>query len=527
MPDLLLAGGTVVDGTGAPPRVADVAIAGGRITAVGERLDGAEVLDVSGLVVAPGIVDIHSHADFTLLVDGRAQSSVLQGITTVAIGNCGHGLAPVAPHAAEAATMTAFCCRRAWAHAVVPGTFEAHVAALRAARPAVHVVPLVPHGALRLNVAGFAPRPLTRHELDTLRGMVREAMQAGAAGLSTGLEYAPGRAATEEELRVLCEPVGAHDGLYATHCRNREAGIVDAAREAAAVAARSGSRLQLSHFVRRPSSPADDGALERAAREEAVAIGERAGVRVGFDVFPFAFGPTPLAELLPQDRRAATRAGMAELLAAGPVAGGRVADVLAGGIGAEMFVASDGADGRFDGRSLAEVAELRGLDVPAAAHALLADAGEDFYDVVVVERWARDDDLDRAVLDDGFCLMGDGVTGALDGPLAGHAFSLSDWGWVVRTLGHYVRDTAQLDLAAAIRRMTLDPARQLGLADRGALQPGMVADVAVFDMERVGTEVAPDRLIARPSGVPHVLVGGVPVVRDGQQTAARPGVVGR
>ena len=267
--------------------------------------DGArELLDVTGLVVAPGVVDIHSHADFTLLVDGRAQSSLLQGITTVAVGNCGHGLAPVEPHAVEAARMTTFCCRSEWEHAGAPGSFEDYLDALADARPAVNVVPLVPHGALRLNVAGFELRALERGELDRLAGMVREAMEAGAAGLSTGLEYAPGIAATAAELRALCEPVGAHGGLYATHCRNRTDGIVDAAREAVGIAGASGCRLQLSHFVRRPSSPADRGALERAARELALREGERAGVAVGFDVFPFAFGPTPLAELLPQERRA-------------------------------------------------------------------------------------------------------------------------------------------------------------------------------------------------------------------------------
>jgi N-acyl-D-amino-acid deacylase len=531
VPDLLLAGGTVVDGTGGPPRRADVAIAGGRIAAVGEDLEaGTEVLDVRGLVVAPGIVDIHSHADFTMLVDGRAQSSVLQGITTVAVGNCGHGLAPVEPHAVEAARMTTFCCRSAWEQRGSPGSFEEYVGALAAARPAVNVVPLVPHGALRLNVAGFALRELRSREVDRLAGMVREAMEAGAAGLSTGLEYAPGIAATEEELRALCAPVGEHGGLYATHCRNREAGIVDAAREAAAIAAGSGCRLQLSHFVRRPSSPADGGALERQARELALAVGDRAGLAVGFDVFPFTFGPTPLASLLPQEQRAGTRTEMAALLerlASAPGdAGTRVADVLERGIGAEMHIASDGGRDRFVGRTLADVARELGTTVTGAAYALLADAGEDFYDVVVVERWAADDDLDRAVLDDGFCLMGDGVTGALDGPLAGLAFSLSDWGWVVRTLGHYVRDTGALALEGAIRRMTLDPATQLGLSDRGALRPGMAADVAVFDLDRVGTSVAPDHLIARPRGVPYVLVGGEVVVRDGAQTAARPGRIG-
>jgi N-acyl-D-aspartate/D-glutamate deacylase len=529
--DILLRGGNVVDGTGAPPRRADVAIDGDRIAAVGPDLDAAgarEVIDVAGLVVAPGIVDLHSHADFTLLVDGRAQSSVMQGITTIAVGNCGHGLAPVEPHAVEAARMTTFCCRSEWEHAGAPSSFEEYLGALATARPAVNVVPLIPHGSLRLNVAGFELRELTRAEIDRLTGMVREAMQAGAAGLSTGLEYAPGIAATADELRALCEPVGAHGGLYASHCRNRQAGIVDAAREATEVALSSGCRLQLSHFVRRVSSPADGGALERAALDHVLERGARAGIAVGFDVFPFTFGPTPLAEMLPQRERGASRAEMAARLAGGPGgAGTRVAQVLEGGVGAQMYVASDGGRDRHVGRTLAEVAEELGVPVPAAAHALLADAGEDFYDVVVVERWADDDDLDRAVLDEEFCLMGDGVTGALDGPLAGLAFSLSDWGWVVRTLAHYVRDTGALALEAAIRRMTLAPALQLGLSDRGALLPGMAADVAVFDLARVGTSVAPDHLIARPRGVEHVLVNGTLVLRDGEPTPARPGTIGR
>ena len=255
-------------------------------------------------------------------------------------------------------------------------------------------------------------------------------------------------------------------------------------------------RLQLSHFVRRPSSPADGGALEREARELALSRGSDAGLGIGFDVFPFTFGPTPLSSLLPQEQRAGSRAAMAELLerlAAGPAkADTRVAAVLEGGIGAEMYVASDGGLDRHVGRTLAEVADGLGVSVTAAAYQLLADAGENFDDVVVVERWAADDDLDRAVGDSSYALMGDGVTGALDGPLATLAFSLADWGWVVRTLGHYVRDTRALTLESAVRRMTQAPARQLGLADRGELAPGMAADVAVFDLESVGTAVAPD-----------------------------------
>ena len=358
--------------------------------------------------------------------------------------------------------------------------------------------------------------------------MVREAMEAGAAGLSTGLEYAPGIAATAAELQALCEPVGAHGGLYATHCRNRAAGIVDAAREAATVALESGCRLQLSHFVRRVSSPADGGALERAAREHALEPGARAGVAVGFDVFPFTFGPTPLTELLPQAQRASTREEMAARLAAGIDDRGHAARRGARGPGrrgdvrrvrrrarpARRTLARGGGGRAWARRSRPPRSRCSPTPARTSTTSWSSSAGP------------RDDDLDRAMLDDDFCLMGDGVTGALDGPLAGLAFSLSDWGWVVRTLAHYVRDTNVLSLEAAVRRMTLAPASQLGLADRGALLPGMAADVAVFDLARVGTSVAPQQLIARPRGVEHVLVNGTPVVRHGEPTDARPGAIG-
>ena len=283
--------------------------------------------------------------------------------------------------------------------------------------------------------------------------------------------------------------------------------------------------------MRRPSSPADGGALEREARELALGRGAEAGLAVGFDVFPFTFGPTPLSSLLPQEQRAGSRAEMAALLqrlADGPSAAGtRVAAVLESGIGAEMYVASDGGPDRHVGRTLAEVADGLGVSVTEAAYTLLADAGENFYDVVVVERWTNDDDLDRAVADPAFALDGRRRHRRARRP-AGDSRVLAGRLGLGRAHARPLRARhGQLRLEDAIRRMTQAPARQLGLENRGVLAAGMAADVAVFDLDGVGTSVAPNHLIARPRGVPHVFVGGAAVVRDGEPTSARPGAIGR
>ena len=258
--------------------------------------------------------------------------------------------------------MTTFCCRRAWAHAVVPGTFEAHVAALRAARPAVHVVPLVPHGALRLNVAGFAPRALTRPELDTPRAAWcarrwRRAPPACRPGWSTR----PGSPRPRRSCARCARRSAPTAGCTPRTAATARPAIVDAAREAAAIAAGSGCRLQLSHFVRRPSSPADGGALERAAREHAVAVGERAGRRRRLRRLPVHVrADAARRRCCRRSSAPATRAEMAELLerlAAGPAAAGRAwRPCSRAGSARRCTSRPTAAADRFVGRTLAEVA---------------------------------------------------------------------------------------------------------------------------------------------------------------------------
>ena len=527
MHDLVLTGGTVLDGRGSAGTAADVAVDGNRITAVGApgSLAGLSTMDVTGRVVSPGFIDIHSHADFTLAVDGRAQSSVAQGITSVVTGNCGHGVAPVTDRSAPLVPTNIPGWRAEWDDRQTWRSFPEYLDALRGRGVGVNVFPLVAHGALRLAVAGFATRELTAAELDTARGLAAEAMDAGAVGLSTGLEYAPGLAAGTDELVAMARPVGERGGLYASHCRNRTDRIVDAAREAVSVAERGGCRLQLSHFVRRPTG------TDRALMFRAVDEVRSASVRARLDVFPFDFGPTPLSTfVVPMSVRDAPRAEVAARLSDRGLLDQldqRFLDALAGGIADGCYLASDGGDGSLVGRSLGDLAREWRMPVPEVCLEVMRRAGENFYDATVVERWADWQDLRWALAQPDFLVMGDGLTGALDGPLSGHALSVADWGYAPVMLGRFVREERLASLPAVVARMTSEPAAQLGLTDRGVLAPGYRADLVVFDPDTVGSPVRPDALIAMPAGIAHVFVNGRAVLRDGRFTGALPGVVGR
>ncbi|HEV7713290.1 MAG TPA: amidohydrolase family protein [Asanoa sp.] len=524
--DLVLVGGTVVDGRGGAPVVADVAVSRDTVAAVGApgTLSGRTVLDVTGKVVSPGFIDIHSHADFTLAVDGRAQSSVAQGITTVVTGNCGHGVAPVTDRSAPLVPTNIPGWRAAWDDRQTWRTFPDYLDALRGQGVGVNVFPLVAHGALRLAVAGFSTRSLSAGELDRIRGLAAEAMDAGAVGVSSGLEYAPGLAADTAELVAIASPVGERGGLYASHCRNRTDWIVEAAVEAVTITERTGCRLQLSHFVRRPTS------TDRSLFYEAVDVVRAGPTRSRLDVFPFPHGPTPLPTfVVPMSLRDAPRREVARRLLSNSLLetlDQRFVDALTGGEAAACHLASDGGDGTLVGRTLGDLAEEWDLSLPEVVLEILRRAGDDFYDAVVVEPVFADDDLRWALAQPDFLVMGDGLTGALDGPLAGHAMCASDWGYVPEMLARFVRDEGLVPLAEAVARMTAEPAAQIGLTDRGVLAPGYRADVTVFDPARVGTAVREDALVAVPSGIDEVLVNGVAVVRAGRLTGALPGVVG-
>jgi N-acyl-D-aspartate/D-glutamate deacylase len=529
--DLVFRDATLVDGTGAPRRAADVAIAGDVVAAVAapKTLTGARTVEAAGKTLAPGFVDIHSHGDYTLLLDGRAHSAVLQGVTSIVVGNCGHGIAPVSAKSVDLVPMNIPGWMKESELPVSWRSFRDYLALMRDRGVGANVYPLVAHGALRLAVSGFADRALDRGEIAAMRREVETAMASGAVGMSSGLEYAPGIAADTEELAAVAEGMRATGGVYATHCRNRSDAMDKAAEEAVAIARRGTARLQLSHFVRRPY--AEDDVVARAWR--ILDDADASDVTVRCDVFPFDYGPTPLSVLIPPAFRDGTRADVAARLR-DPATRKKIYENMGGmfeaavkhGLVDGMYVAADGRDGALVGKSLAEVAKIAKLPVAEAALWLLEQAGENFYTVTIVENWVRWAHLLEALSDPRFFLMGDGVTSCLNGPLAGACFSLSDWGYAPRFLSDFVRDSPLVPLEAAIARMTDGPARQIGLTDRGRIASGLKADLVLFDLKTVGSAVKPNDLCKVPMGIDSVVVNGAFVVDGGRATDARPGVVG-
>lgn len=523
---------TLVDGTGSPARSADVSVAGDkidRISAAGS-LPARNVIDGTGLVLAPGFIDIHSHADMPLLVDGRAHSAVTQGITTIVPGNCGFGVAPFIGGNNLTQKEMPLGGGLALDEIGDVTTFPKYLSKLRERGVGVNVLPLLAHGVLRSSVAGFETRHVTRSELSVMVGMAEEALDAGAAGLSSGLEYAPGIAATTEELTAVTGLVGARGLLYATHCRNRGEFIVEAADESVSIAERTGARLQMSHFLRRTTE--SDQSLARTALDVLRAADQR-GVRTRYDVFPFEYGPSPITAFVPQAFKAEAGSEFGAWLQ-DPAFASRIAAsveprfvaMFEQGGAAHMYISDDGTDGRYVGQTLAGIAEGMGKPIAEAAIALLSAAGERFASVMLNERWADWTDLRDAIADPDFIIMGDGSIGSLDGPLAHRGFALSDWGYATTTLGRFVRDLKLLSLEDAVRRMTSAPADQLGLTNRGVIKEGLAADLVLFDPSTVGSDVRPDSLAHVSSGIREVLVNGIAVVRGSEVTQATPGRVG-
>lgn len=527
MPDALLVhGGTVVDGTGGQARRGDVLVRDGRVEALGTLgpSPGARVLDAEGLVVAPGFVDLHTHADFTLLAFPEAQSAVRQGVTTVVVGNCGGGVAPCSPE--HDFRRTAFAYSSDWGVEVTWEGVGEYLETLGG--KGVNVAALVPHGATRNAVMGLDARPPGPAELDRMLGLAREGLEAGAIGVSTGLEYQPGSRAETDELAAFCAVAAERDGVHATHMRDRAERFAAATGEALEIARRTGVRTQLSHVAPRPYAP-------RAETEAAFEAVERArgnGHAVSVDTFPETWGPGNLADLFPpeitQGRPAEVLARLQDPGARRAVdlhfAAGRNFLVRAGGY-EQIFVSSSPIRPELTGRSLARLAREAGTSVGAWACDALLEAGSLLMSVGIRHVYATEDDLDR-VLALPYCGLGsDGVVTDGEGEECRFPWNASSYGYAARTLERYVRERGLLTLEEAVRRLAALPAEAMGLRDRGVLREGAAADVVVLDLARVHDRTTPADVARHPEGIVHVLVNGVAVVEGGRPTHARPGLV--
>ena len=506
------------DGTGAPPVEADVAVSGGRVAEVGHTRASAPVeIDARGLNVAPGFIDIHSHSDYTLLVDPRAVSAVHQGVTTEVVGNCGHGCFPIRDRRLSSRIIYGFDGK-------VPidwSTPAAYLERMERARPAVNVMTLVPNGQLRLAAVGLEDRPADDAEVAAMTGLLQEGMDAGAWGYSTGLEYATEQGAREPEITALTAAAARRGGIYATHTRDRDQDAVGAVEEAIRTARAAGARLQVSHLAPR-SGP------EHTARcVEAVDGARAAGDDIAFDMHTRLYGLTFLYAMLPQWLLGESSESQAHHLDM-PESRERIRahrSIITGlGDWGRVYLLDNDVWPELARADFEEIGRRRGTSPFDAACDLLRDsAGADKAPMVIMRSYTQE--MQESVFAHDLCVPGSDATAlAPDGPLAGSAF-MGAYSWAAWFWRFMVRESGRLTPEAAIHKLSGRPAAIMGLSDRGVLAPGMRADIAVFDSGRFADTVTTFDTNRLATGVRHVVVNGTVTLRDGALTGQRGGEV--
>ncbi|MFL5720794.1 MAG: amidohydrolase family protein [Chloroflexota bacterium] len=520
--DLLITGGTIVDGTGEPGRPGSVAVVDERVRVL--RTDEpapanvGRTIDATGRVVAPGFIDLHSHGGLVILADGRHEPKVRQGVTTELLGVDGNGFAPFTNRADLEAFVDLDSGLDGRPEIDYDWTSVGSYLDRYDGTVSVNVATLVGNSQLRIATLGWDDVPADAHALDQMRGILRDAMGEGAFGLSSGLDYPPGSFATTEELAALTAEAGRAGGFYHSHVRYPLGDrYLDPFREAIEIGRRAGAPAHITHFYHRATFPGGPGPM-LALIDDARASGHD----VTFDTYPFEWASTRLLIQLPQWIQAGGPVPLKERLA------DRAARVRLRGELAARGASSTSAAGWSDLRlgAFRHPENLRWESHSLAD--VMAETGRDATDVIC--DLLLSEDLGVAQVTSGpaedtlplFVAHPVGMVGT-DSTFLGEKPSPRTYGSFPRILGQFVRDEALLSLEEAVRKMTSAPAARLGLHDRGVIRDGAVADLVVFDPATVRSTATYDAPRSYPIGIEHVIVGGTPVVDGGVHTGATPG----
>ena len=512
--DIVFKNGMVLDGTGNPWFYADVAVKGDTIAKIGKIEDAEKTIDVSGHIVAPGFIDIHSHSDISVLVDGKAQSKIRQGVTTEVIGQCGNSAAPMNKWVKE--------YREKYNRNQVPDGFQLNWSTMKSYMKlvekqgsAVNIAPLVGHGTVRMNVMGYENREPTASELDEMRGLVRESMLDGAWGMSTGLIYPPSVYGKQPEITELSKVVAEYGGIYFSHIRSEGKQLLEAVTEACEIGRDSGAMVQISHFKASGRNnwgkTKDSLALVQKYRDE--------GIDVTFDQYPYIASSTGLAALLPHWSLEGGASKLMEYLADPEMRLKLKQDMNLGYHWDEILVASAKNHPEYSGKNMQQIAEMMGKEPYTAFFDLLEMENTQVPSVMF---GMHEDDV-RRVMQSPYMMVGsDGSAIAPEGIWEKNVPHPRLYGTFPRVIGYYVREGV-LPLQEAVRKMTGASAQKLGLKDRGLLKEGMKADITVFNpdtVKDVGTFTDPQRYAA---GIPYVMVNGVFAVEKNIHTGKLPG----
>lgn len=526
MHDVVINDVTIVDGTGAAPTRGHVAVKDGVITAItteaapaAHDMQARTVISGAGKVLCPGFIDIHTHSDLTLIEDGRGESKLRQGVTTEVVGNCSFSAFPIEPrhldlHADHLARATA-PIRPWWTD------LDGYAAALHDEGIALNVAPLAGHGTLRVAAMGVDQRRATASELARMVSDLHTALEQGAFGMSTGLTHVPSAYGDFDEVIALAEVLAEHRALYATHCRAAEPDERAAVAETIELGRRTGVTVEFSHLaINRPDRWGTGDELLRMfddARKE--------GIDIFFDVYPYDASSSSLTQYLPPWLQAGGTEAMRARLVDGDQRARALSDMTEGWFNGipwlwDRFQISSTPDGRYVGETLESVSQ----SLRIAPDELTLRLCEEYGNEIQVVLFYRTEADVSAFLRHPLAVVGsDGNAISLDQPCARpHP---RNFGTFPRVLGRYVRDRGVLELADAVRKMTHEPARRLGIHDRGRIATGLAGDLVLLDPQQVIDRADFGKAPEGPVGISHVLVNGRVVLNDGIISDERPGRV--
>jgi N-acyl-D-amino-acid deacylase len=525
--DLLIVNAHILDGSGSPWYTGSVAIKDGKIADIGRigNASAKRTIDAHGLVVAPGFIDLHSHSDFTLLVDGKAESKIRQGVTTEILGehwSAGPVLGPAIPDVDK--DLASLGLQRTWS------TLGEYFATLLKHGTAVNIASYVGSGQVRLDVMGNVDRPPTAAELEQMKALVDQAMREGAIGLSAGLIYPPNSFAKTDELIALAKVAASYGGIYTSHIRDEGDHETEALREAIEIGQNAGLPVHILHIKvagqQNWGKMADMAALIQNARDH--------GLDITADQYPYIAGMTGLQMTLPPkylegthqqvvDRLgdAKAREEIRKLIETGVPGWENHLQGAGGWHGVMVAAVQKAANKPYEGKRMDEIAKRMGKEPVDALCDLLASEETFPYAIYFA---MGEPDVRTAMQQPWVGFGSDGLAVNPEMKFMGRPHPRF-YGTFPRVLGVYVRQQKVLTLPDAIRKMTSLPAQITGLTDRGWLRPAMAADITIFDPEKVSDTATFDDPSQYPLGIPYVIVNGVVVIDQGKHSGALPGRV--
>ena len=524
MADAIIRNGWLIDGTGNPRYKADVILEGDRIKDVGQfpNVKAAIDIDAAGKIVSPGFIDAHSHSDTTVKINPNCESSIRQGVTTEVAGNCGNSQAPMTQEARQqgAGGFGNFAEDKA------DYSFGEYLASCQKNGASGNMAWLAGHNTIRF-IAGVKGENVSPDQLKKMKAILRQSLEEGAVGFSTGLEFEPGRSAGYQEILELVKVVKEYDAMYTSHIRNRANNVLPALDEFMNTVQATGCRGEVSHMNIRYNTGAPEHAFEQCVAK--IENMRAKGFEVLTDMTPLNFGIGQMAGILPPWLRAEGIKKAVEYLSDPETRKKLRTDCdrywrfIHRGEWDRVRMQSNPVFPEINGLDFNQIAALWKKDQWDCYFDILAAAGERMDGIVLVARLFTDEHLKETISNPLYMLVVDGYSTTIEEPLSKYtAYPLHYMG-MLYFLTHHVRTLHTLSLEEAIRKMTSMPATHFRLKDRGLLRKGMFADVVVFDFEKLDTVSTIEKPLAYVKGVEHVFVNGKQVIAKGNHTGIRSG----